>query len=244
MKSAGGEQKRSLGRSDYLAWVAWPVGVLVAFLVSGLALEWGKGLLPNDIRILPVLMTLGATVIMFGIVMALLIIVPRVAVDRKTSRSDVGLARSMQWKDIGLAIAGFVLYAILSMIVMALVKQYVPGIDLNQQQDLGVEKLFGQDRLVGFLLFVLLAPVVEEVIFRGLLFSRLREHAMPLWLALFVVSALFALLHGQWNVALDVFMMSIVSCTLRVATGSVWASILLHMIKNMLAFYIVFVGLA
>jgi len=34
----------------------------------------------------------------------------------------------------------------------------------------------------------------------------------------------------------------LVLCTLRIVTGSIWAGVLLHMIKNGLAFYVLFVA--
>jgi membrane protease YdiL (CAAX protease family) len=55
-------------------------------------------------------------------------------------------------------------------------------------------------------------------------------------------SVLFGLIHGQWNVGVDVFVLSMVACSLREVTGSIWAGILLHMLKNALAFYIIFVN--
>jgi membrane protease YdiL (CAAX protease family) len=56
-----------------------------------------------------------------------------------------------------------------------------------------------------------------------------------------VVSALFGLAHGQWNVAVDVFVMSMVACYLREYTGVIWPGIIIHMIKNFIGFYITFV---
>lgn len=56
-----------------------------------------------------------------------------------------------------------------------------------------------------------------------------------------VVSMVFGILHGQWNVGVNVFALSLVMCLLREYTGSVWAGIVLHMTKNALAFYMLFV---
>jgi membrane protease YdiL (CAAX protease family) len=46
------------------------------------------------------------------------------------------------------------------------------------------------------------------------------------------------------NVALDVFILSIVMCGLREMTGSIWAGVVLHMMKNGLAFYLLFINTA
>lgn len=50
-----------------------------------------------------------------------------------------------------------------------------------------------------FLLFlsnVIMAPLIEEILFRGLVFSRL-QRAMPMWAALVLSSVFFGLMHGQ-----------------------------------------------
>jgi membrane protease YdiL (CAAX protease family) len=46
----------------------------------------------------------------------------------------------------------------------------------------------------------------------------------------------------QWNVAADTFALSLVLCTLRQITGNIWAGVLLHMIKNGIAYYFLFIN--
>jgi len=59
--------------------------------------------------------------------------------------------------------------------------------------------------------------------------------------AALVTSLVFAAVHGQWNVAIDTFALSLVLCALREVTGTIWAGILLHMFKNAIAFYVLFI---
>lgn len=54
-------------------------------------------------------------------------------------------------------------------------------------------------------------------------------------------SMLFALAHGQWNVAIDTFILSFALIWVFEKTGSIWASILLHAIKNLIAFGALFI---
>jgi membrane protease YdiL (CAAX protease family) len=88
---------------------------------------------------------------------------------------------------------------------------------------------------------VVIAPFAEEILFRGYLYGKLRK-SIPTWLAMVVTSALFGAIHAQWNVGVDVFVLSMVACSLREVTGGIWAGILLHMLKNGLAFYILFIN--
>lgn len=168
--------------------------------------------------------------------------VPWWAKKRRTTRQDIGLTRLPRWMDILLAPAGFVVYLLGSAVLMLVVSKLVPGFNGSEVQNTGFENLFQYfEYLLAFLTLVVAAPFIEEVLFRGYLYGKLRK-AVPLWAAILITSALFGFVHGHWNVGLDVFVLSVVMCGLREITGSIWAGILLHMIKNGLAFYLLFIN--
>ena len=93
---------------------------------------------------------------------------------------------------------------------------------------------------MAFFALVIVAPIMEELIFRGFLYGRLRN-SYGVIVAGAIVSLLFGVLHGQWNVGVNVAVMSAVMCGMREITGTVYAGILLHMAKNFIAFMILFV---
>jgi membrane protease YdiL (CAAX protease family) len=168
----------------------------------------------------------------------------------RTTRQEMGLARLPSWSDIGLAPIGFVLYLLASGLILYVIQQLVPGFNAAEPQEIGFENLSHQyEYLLAFTTLVIVAPVAEEAIFRGYLYGKLRKIA-PLWTTVLVVSLLFGMLHMKWdggvlvgiNVGLDVFILSIVMCSLREVTGSIWAGVLLHMLKNGLAFYLLFIN--
>lgn len=162
---------------------------------------------------------------------------------RKNPRlADFGLQRWPQWKEFGLGTAGMVLYALGSMALLYVASVFF-GLNMGQEQDLGfTSRLFGGELMMAFVVLVVLTPVFEELLFRGFLYGRLRAITKKAWwLPAIIVSALFGLAHGQWNVGLDVFVLSMVACALREITGSIWGGIVLHMIKNMVAFMFTFV---
>lgn len=159
---------------------------------------------------------------------------------RKVSLSDVALTRLPNWKDLGLVVPAAVVYALLTAGVLIVAGRWL-GVDTGQQQDLGFATLSGGELLLGFIVLVVLTPIFEEAVFRGFLYGRLRRTKLPWWVPAVIVSALFGLAHGQWNVGLDVFVLSMVACVLREMTGSIWAGVVLHMAKNMLAFMLTFV---
>lgn len=177
-------------------------------------------------------------------VLALLIIVgvPWLARRARTSREEVGLQRLPTWLDLLWAPAGAVVYLIVAALVMWLATAALPFIDFNQVQDTGFNGISRQyEYLLAFVALVIVAPVAEEVIFRGYLFGKLNKH-LPLWASILITSLIFAIVHFAWNVGVDVFILSIVLCLLRVISGSLWPSIFLHMLKNGIAFYLLFVA--
>ena len=106
----------------------------------------------------------------------------------------------------------------------------------------------GFDRILAFLTLVVIAPIAEEIIFRGWLYGKLREklngRLSEMWgiiLSAFITSLLVGLVHLQWNVGVNVFALSIVLCAMREITGTIYAGMLTHMLKNGLAFYLIYV---
>ncbi|NCO10335.1 CPBP family intramembrane metalloprotease [Candidatus Saccharibacteria bacterium] len=184
--------------------------------------------------------SLGAIIYTLSVI--LVIGVPWLVKKRKTTREELGLQRLPDGLDLLWAPAGYVTYVILSIIVVALAMWLLPFVDFQQAQDTGFSNMvFRYEYFLAFISLVIVAPVAEEILFRGYLLGKLRKRA-PLWLAILLTSLLFAVVHFAWNVGIDVFVLSIVLCVLRVVTGSLWAPIVLHMIKNGIAFYFLFIN--
>lgn len=188
-----------------------------------------------------ILNTIAAAVI-YVLTLCLVVGVPWIVRQRRTTREDLGAARFPSWTDIGLAPVGFIVYYILSVILVAVAGLIIPAFDMQQVQDVGFSNLSQRyEMILAFLTLVIVAPLAEELLFRGYLYGKLRK-SVPIWLAVLATSLLFAAIHGQWNVAVDVFALSLVMCGLREITGSIWAGVVLHTMKNGLAFYLLFIN--
>ncbi len=184
----------------------------------------------------------AVTAIVYALAVAIVIGAPWLVKKKFTSLKDLGLQRLPTWLDILAAPLGYMVYMVVAMVFMAIAIIALPFVDLQQAQDVGFSNLFyNYEYILAFICLVVLAPVAEEVLFRGYLLYNLRKRA-PLWVAIFVTSLLFAVVHFSWNVGIDTFALSIVLCILRVVTKSLWAPILLHMLKNGLAFYLLFIN--
>lgn len=152
----------------------------------------------------------------------------------------LGLTRRPTVKDLGVSIIAFGGYFLTSMALLALVS-LIPGLNLEQPQNVGqTQPEMFSSYLIAFIGLVVLPPVFEELILRGFTYGALRKQ-VSFWISAVVVSAGFGVLHGQVNVAIDTFVLSLFLCALREHTGSIWAPIFLHALKNGLAFTLLFV---
>lgn len=167
---------------------------------------------------------------------------------RFVSMRTLGIDKWVTWTDIGLSIGGIVVYFILAAILLSIFSIF-PWFNAEQAQNIGFNtNLYGFERMLAFLTLVVVAPIAEELIFRGYLYGKMREKfsqvTSEIWsviISALLVSIVFGIVHMQWNVGVNVFAMSLVACALREYTGTIYAGILLHMIKNGLAFYFLFV---
>ncbi len=94
-------------------------------------------------------------------------------------------------------------------------------------------------RLYLGMLAVVIAPVVEEVLFRGILLPALAKAWHPAG-AVAVVSALFALIHGHIPSFLPLFILSCALCLAAIRFRSLTIPIVMHSLFNALTVTMVF----
>ena len=161
--------------------------------------------------------------------------------DRQYISKLLGIDRAIKSIDIGYGTIAFLGYMVMTIALQAVVIMLWTGYDAQQAQQLGFSlDAAGLDLVLAGIGLVILAPVFEELIFRGYLFSQFRRY-LTFPVTALLVSLVFAVAHMQVNVGLDVFVLSLWMCFVREKTGSVWGTILMHMIKNGLAFTLLFI---
>ena len=180
----------------------------------------------------------------YALVVSILIFIPYFAIKLSKKYKKLYFLQKIvnptTFTDITLSIIGFAIYIIISGVLLKIFELF-PWFQANQTQDVGFSHyLVGVDRALAFVALVIFAPVFEEILFRGWLFGHLKNTTGKK-LAIFLTSIIFGIAHGQWNVGINVFCLSLILCCLRDLTDSIYASILLHMIKNGVAFYLMYV---
>jgi membrane protease YdiL (CAAX protease family) len=165
----------------------------------------------------------------------------------KLGLGSIGLRRP-RWSDPLYGLAAVPAYFLLYFVTVGAVSHFVPGLNVNQQQQIGFTSVHGSTQLImTFISLVVLPPLAEEIMVRGFLYSSLKK-GMPTVAAVVVTSAIFASAHlpeggaagPLYIAALDTFVLSLVLIYLREKTGGLWASITLHALKNGIAFVALF----
>lgn len=226
----------------------WVVFALVfGQTLAGLAVY---GLLPESINT-TVLDTVSAA---SGYVLALVLAigVPALLWKRRASNATLGLERWPSWSDIGFGLLAVLPYYMLSAAVIWVGIDVLKVIDPNVGQQIGFDNLTTRIELIlVFITLVIMAPLAEELLFRGYFLGRMSEKTGK-WVAVLVTAVAFGLMHLigvsengsivlQWGAAADTFAMGLTAGALRTFTGSIWAGVLLHGLKNTVAYYFLFI---
>lgn len=145
-------------------------------------------------------------------------------------------------------LVAFLLYFLTSRILIVISDLLIPGFDASQEQKLGFTTPGGIELVPIFLALVVLPPLAEEIFFRGFLYQTLKR-TVSIKIAAVLTGALFGLAHLEffsgeslnWAAAIDTFTLSFFLIAVLERTRSIWSSIMLHGLKNSIAFVIVFV---
>ena len=161
-------------------------------------------------------------------------------------RKLAGLGR-YRWYYPFLALAAVGIYFVLFAVVYAAVQGLLPT--SNTQQALGFDSGIGGIGLwLAGIGLIVLPPIAEEIVFRGFFYGMLREGRLSVFWSVLITSLTFGSLHlftGQsgllWVALIDTFTLSVVLCLLREKTGSIWAGIFVHALKNAFVFVNLFI---
>lgn len=227
-------------RSLWGAMEAIVVGVVGSYAFSGVVIIAASFLIPGFTEMVDSSSNATQFVLNMVVVAAGFLPVILYLLSSRFSVKELGFKRWPRWKDAGLAIAAYVPYILVLFGVFELLSRFLPEHLLNQEQTIGFTQTASTpELLLVFVSLVIITPVFEEMIYRGFVFKGLKR-SFGFIPALLLSSLVFALAHGQLNVAVDTFLLGIALGSVYHVSGQVWASISLHMLKNAIAFSLLF----
>jgi hypothetical protein len=162
-----------------------------------------------------------------------------------------GWGRAFGWRrpqliDLAWVGGGFIAVLILRIIVGAVANGLSHGTAAKQAQNFHLDNVsFAAVAILG-VLTVILAPLTEELVFRGLLLRSFMRR-MTFWPAAIVSTLIFALFHtyevdtlvGAITLALSVACIGIVNCVINRYTDRLAAGIGIHATSNLLALVVI-----
>ncbi len=150
---------------------------------------------------------------------------PRYILRAKISISDLAHSISVVLACLGIST--------LIMLFLLNIKDSVPFINKIMTEYLTmVNSMVSEDKpILSFVGTVILVPICEELLFRGIVFSELKR-AIPARYAIFITGFLFALFHWQAVQSLYVFFAGVAITACYYYSSSIKVAILMHMTYN------------
>ncbi len=151
------------------------------------------------------------------------------------------------WKSLGfksfrvsqaafVVVIGFIGFLAVAATATAVLQHVAPGVDITAEQNIPfLEAKNAGEIVLAFLALIVIAPIAEETIFRGLLLPAFGKiiGVLP---AVLLISAGFGVLHPPVNAMVVIGAFSLFLCWAYIKTKSIWPAIMLHAAKNLIAF--------
>jgi membrane protease YdiL (CAAX protease family) len=154
----------------------------------------------------------------------------------KEKLSSLGFTTKKLPKALLYGVVGFVVAFIVAGIVGYPIQQQF-GVDPTQEALSQTATVPGLLPLV-FLSGAIIAPIAEEIVFRGYLYKAFRDRFKPSY-AIVLSAALFSAIHLELVAAAPLFVIGIVLAYVYEKTGNIMAPITLHVLNNAVAFLFV-----
>ena len=224
--------------------VRWDLtDVIVVLFVVAVTIFGAYGVLeyvvgPAAFRLPPEVFLIG-----LGLFQAVILIVPIVGIlivkKGKWSFKEFGLAKKGILKGIPQALAAYLVYiaiAIFIMLIILYADLHIPGYQIQEPIIPAFKNSLAAMTIMGIITMIV-APLTEEVFFRGFVLQGLGNKFNPV-LAALLTAGIFAMFHIQFGSFIPLFIIGLVLSVLFIHTKNLWACIWFHLINNAVAFLI------
>lgn len=158
----------------------------------------------------------------------------------QASWTKLGFKKIKPFKLLTLIVSYYLIYLIISLVILMAIIYWnikIPGYQIKAS----ILKLFGTDTfsmIKSGLLVVIIAPFIEEIIFRGLLLQTLCKKIGTVFGSL-ITAVIFSILHFPWQGIIPAFILGLIINGLFIKSKTLWATIGFHILNNAVAFTIV-----
>lgn len=145
---------------------------------------------------------------------------------KKKLYQEVSIRKMKPWIVVPVLIGGIVVNFVLSALISV-----IPFTEAMMASYESKSSILMGGGVAMWIATVVAAPVVEEIVFRGLVYSRLKS-GMNRWVAAIITSMVFGAAHGTFIWAVYTFIFSMILIFILERSGSLLACILFHMAFN------------
>lgn len=204
---------------------------IFSFLLYGILTSFVSDTDTTMRRYFTVLATLLSNVFILGVY------VIRARWHKRFAWTDIGWRLTSQQNVVYWAVVFFVLVFGFNSIYQTLLKWFELGIPKQE-----IASFFGANqplslKAITLFLVVVMAPLTEEVLYRGVLFPALEPHLHPHHAAM-AAGMLFGAIHFEPHTILPLAFLGYLLCLTYHYTRSLWLCIALHAVNNTLAFVV------
>lgn len=151
----------------------------------------------------------------------------------KLKLKHFGFEKIKLWTAAKEIIKSYFLYVGISILISIIIINFdvqIPGYQVQES----VLPLFGNSLfslITAALVVVVLAPILEEIFFRGFLLRTLSDK-IGIYLGSIVSALIFALLHFPWQSIIPIFILGLIINATVIRTKSIWPAIGFHILNN------------
>ena len=211
--------------------------VLAFLLVIGFFNLIGLEELFEDSKYQSLVLSLG--VILQGLISILVIYYFTKKKYKKISLKDFGFKKIGVLKCILGILSAYFIYLGITFIVGIIIFYYNVDIPGYEVQD-NILPLFGEtnlDLVFAGIAIILIAPVAEELLFRGF-FLRALSNKWGIYYGSILSALVFSLLHYPWQSFIPIFILGLIINSLVIRYKSIWPAIGFHVFNNGLTFLV------
>jgi membrane protease YdiL (CAAX protease family) len=148
-------------------------------------------------------------------------------------KKEINLFQRCSFKKISLKNSSLIIFSSLGLALLSgsLVNLLISKFPSYMETSSAIES--NATSVLGVISVVLIIPIFEEILFRGLIYNELKTH-LNIILAIILQSVIFAAAHGNMLQGIYTFIMGVILAIVYNRTGSIIAPILFHIMYNLL----------
>ena len=155
----------------------------------------------------------------------------------KVKKEDLKLKSIKLLKTLIICFKGYLMFIGINVVIsLTNLNQIIPGLQTQENLIPELAKTNLELTIIGIAI-CLVAPIVEEIVFRGYLYSQFKKNYSIIQSSI-LTSIIFSTLHFQFQVFTAMLILSLIIHYVREKSHSTYGAIIFHVINNTITFFV------